>query len=82
MPLPIAHNDWSNIKDGFSYLYNSKIPINLKDVSDEASFSIAKAKYEIAALQLQNIESLKLLKEKQGIENKLTKEVDDLRDKY
>lgn len=34
MPLPVAHNDWSHIKEGFSYLYGSKIPINLKDVSD------------------------------------------------
>lgn len=34
MPLPIAHNDWSQIKEGFSYLYASKIPIDLKDVSD------------------------------------------------
>lgn len=29
---------------------------------DEAGFNIAKAKYQVAALQLQNIESLKLLK--------------------
>jgi len=43
-------------------LYGSKIPINLKDVSDEGGFNIAKAKYEVAALQLQNIESLKLVK--------------------
>jgi hypothetical protein len=34
MPLPIAHNDWTHIKEGFSYMYNSKIPISLKDVSD------------------------------------------------
>jgi hypothetical protein len=62
MPLPISHNDWSNIKEGYSYIYNSKIPIELKDVNDEAGFNIAKAKYEVAALQLQNMESLKLLK--------------------
>jgi len=62
MPLPISHNDWSNIKEGYSYMYNSKIPIDLKDMTDEAGFNIAKAKYEVAALQLQNIESLKLLK--------------------
>ena len=73
MPLPIANNDWSQIKDGFSYLYNSKIPIDLKGVEDEGAFNIAKAKYEVAALQLQNMESLKLLKEKQTIEDKLAK---------
>ena len=73
MPLPIAHNDWSQIKDGFSYLYNSKIPIDLKGVEDQGSFNIARARYEVAALQLQNMESLKLLREKQVIEDKLAK---------
>ena len=55
MPLPIAHNDWSQIKEGFSYMYNSKVPIDMKDVQDETGFSLIKAKYEVAALQLQNI---------------------------
>jgi len=34
MPLPHSHNDWTHIKEGFSYLYNSKIPIDLKDMTD------------------------------------------------
>jgi hypothetical protein len=55
MPLPVSHNDWSNIKEGFSYLYSSKIPIDLKDIQDEGGFSLLKAKYEVSALQLQNI---------------------------
>lgn len=42
-------------------------------MTDETGFNLAKAKYEVAALQLQNIESLKLLKEKQTNENKLNK---------
>jgi hypothetical protein len=32
IPLPLSHNDWSDIKEGFSYMYNSKIPINMKDL--------------------------------------------------
>lgn len=56
-------------------MYNSKIPIDLKDMTDEGGFNIAKAKYEVAALQLQNIESLKLLKERQNNEDKLFKEL-------
>lgn len=73
IPLPIAHNDWSKIKEGYSFLYSSKIPVDLKDLEGDVSFDVVKAKYEIAALQLQNIESLKLLKEKQKIENHLSK---------
>ena len=45
-----------------SYLYNSKIPIDMKGFEDEESFNIAKARYEVAALQLQNMESFKLLR--------------------
>ncbi len=73
IPLPHAHNDWSKIKEGYSFLYSSKIPVDLKDLEGDVSFDVVKAKYEIAALQLQNIESLKLLKEKQKIENNLSK---------
>ena len=36
----------------------------------------------MAALQLQNIESLKLLREKQATENRLSKELNDLKVKY
>ena len=55
IPLPIAHNDWSTIKEGYSFLYSSKIPVDLKDLEGDVSFDVIKAKYEIAALQLQNI---------------------------
>ena len=34
MPLPVAHNDWSRIKEGYSYMYSSKIPIDMKDMED------------------------------------------------
>ena len=63
--LPVAHNDWSKIKEGYSYKYSSKIPVDLKDYEDDIGYDQLKARYEIAALQLQNIESLKMLKEKQ-----------------
>jgi len=55
IPLPIAHNDWSTIKDGYSYRYACKIPIDLKDYQGDIGFDVVKSKYEIAALQLQNI---------------------------
>lgn len=55
IPLPIAHNDWSKIKEGYSFIYSSKIPVDMKDLDSEVSFDIVKARYEVAALQLQNI---------------------------
>lgn len=65
IPLPISHNDWSKIKEGYSYKYASKIPIDIKDLEGDIDFDKLRARYEVAALQLQNIESLKMLKEKQ-----------------
>lgn len=32
IPLPIAHNDWSTIKEGYSYRYACKIPVDIKDL--------------------------------------------------
>lgn len=66
MPLPIAHNDWSKIKEGFSYIYSSKIPVNLKELENDVGFDAIKAKYMVASLQLHNMESLRMLREKQG----------------
>ena len=65
IPLPLSHNDWSKIKEGYSYKYASKIPIDIKDLEGDIDFDNLRARYEVAALQLQNIESLKMLKEKQ-----------------
>ena len=62
IPLPQAHNDWSRIKEGFSYTYSSKIPVDMKELDDDIGFNVEKARYMVAALQLQNIESLKKLK--------------------
>lgn len=30
VPLPHSHNDWSKINEGFSYAFNSKLPIEMK----------------------------------------------------
>ena len=32
IPLPVSHNDWSKIKEGYSYTYSSKIPVEMKDL--------------------------------------------------
>ena len=45
IPLPVAYNDWSKIKEGYSFLYSSKIPIDLKDLEGDVSFDVVKAKY-------------------------------------
>jgi hypothetical protein len=35
IPLPISHNDWSQVKEGYSYTYSSKIPVNMKNIENE-----------------------------------------------
>lgn len=82
IPLPLAHNDWSRIKEGYSYKYASKIPIDMKDLEGDIDFNQLKARYEVAALQLQNMESLKMLKEKQDQEKIVRMELQELKEKY
>ena len=56
IPLPISHNDWSQIKEGYSYTYSSKIPTSMNILMNEAGdIDKIKARYEVAALQMQNI---------------------------
>lgn len=45
IPLPVAYNDWSKIKEGYSFLYSSKIPVDLKDLEGDVSFDVVRAKY-------------------------------------
>ena len=44
--------------------WSTTIHIDMKDLESDIGFDTIRAKYEVAALQLQNLESLKLLKEK------------------
>jgi hypothetical protein len=66
-PLPHANNDWSQISEGFSYAFNSKIPVEMKELYGELGFDTIQAKYEVAALQLQNMETMKMLKDKENV---------------
>lgn len=73
VPLPAAHNDWSQITEGLSYTYNGKIPVEMKELYGEVgAFDTFQAKYQVAALQLQNLETMKMLKDKEQVEKALT----------
>lgn len=54
----------------------------MKELYGELGFDTVQAKYEIAALQLQNMETMKMLKEKNVIEQSLTDEISKLQQLY
>jgi hypothetical protein len=44
----------------------------MKELYGELGFDTIQAKYEVAALQLQNMETMKMLKDKENVEKALT----------
>lgn len=54
----------------------------MKDLFGEIGFDTIQAKYEVAALQLQNIENMKMIREKETIEKALSEEISQLKDKF
>ena len=66
-PRPIAgiFGDWNQVNEGHSYKFDSKL--SLKNFDEElAGMDIEKAKYYIAVMQLHNMESMELLRQKEA----------------
>lgn len=60
-PIPGPFGNMSDIKEGFSFRFDQKIPTDMYELYGESGFDQIQAKYEIASLQLQNIETIKTL---------------------
>lgn len=58
-PIPGPFGNWGDIKEGFSYRFNSKMPVDTYGLYNEGGFDQIGAKYEIAFLQLHNLECLR-----------------------
>ena len=54
----------------------------MKELYGELGFDTVQAKYEVAALQLQNIETMKMLKDKEQVEKGLTNEITLLQEQF
>ena len=79
VPLSGPYGNWSDIREGYSYRFKSKIPVQLDDFYNEQGFDQLAAKYEIAALQLHNLETIELLERKEREISTLNTEIEDIR---
>jgi len=79
-PIPGPFGNWGDIREGFSYRFNSKMAVDSNGLYNEGGFDQIGAKYEIAFLQLHNLECLKLLHQKEFEYQSLTNESKELKE--
>lgn len=79
-PKPLAgiFGDWTEVNEGYSYKFNSKL--NVKSYDEElANMDMDKARYFIAALQLHNMETIELLHQREQEFEAMSHELFDVR---
>ena len=77
-PLPGVFGDWTEVTEGMSYKFSSKLPLKTYD-EELSNMDIDKAKYYIAALQLHNMESIELLHQRENEFEALNNEMQEIR---
>jgi hypothetical protein len=78
-PIPGPFGNLGDIREGFSYRFNSKMNVDFHDMYSDTGFDQVGAKYEIAFLQLSNLESLRLVEQKEKEYQSISLEVKELR---
>ena len=79
-PIPGPFGNWGDIREGFSYRFNSKMPVDTNGLYNEGGFDQVGAKYEMAFLQLHNLECLKLLHQKEVEYHSIVNETKELKE--
>jgi len=79
VPLSGPYGNWSDIKEGYSYRFKTKLPVISGDLFGEQGFDQNMAIYEIASLQLQNLETMELMERKDRELQSLNLEIEDFR---
>lgn len=79
-PIPGPFGNWGDIREGFSYRFNGKISVDTHGLYNEGGFDQIGAKYEIAFLQLHNLECLRLLHQKENEYQSLVNESKELKE--
>ena len=81
-PTPIQgpFGNWGDIREGFSQRFHSKMAVDTSGLYNEGGFDQIGAKYEIAFLQLHNLECLKLLHQKEIQYESISNEAKELKE--
>ena len=78
-PLSGPYGNWSDVKEGYSYRFKTKLPVEMADLFTEQGFDQNAARYEIASLQLHNLETMELMERKDREIQALNLEIEDFR---
>ena len=78
-PIPGPFGNYGDIREGFSYRFNTKMNVDFHEMYSDTGFDQVGAKYEIAFLQLSNLESLRLIEQKEKEYQSISQEVKELR---
>ena len=79
-PVPISgpFGNWNDIREGISYRFKkSKLKVDVSEV--ESGFDLSAARYEMATLQLHNLENMELLGRKESELKAVTAEIEEMR---
>ncbi|CAK70758.1 unnamed protein product (macronuclear) [Paramecium tetraurelia] len=79
-PIPGAFGNYNDIKDGYSQRFNVKFPVDMSSAYGDSGMDQMQLKYELASLQLQNIETLRLLQQKEAEYMNLLQEVTTIKE--
>ncbi|CAD8054955.1 unnamed protein product [Paramecium primaurelia] len=74
-PIPGAFGNYNDIKEGYSQRFNVRFPVDMSSAYSDSGMDQMQLKYELASLQLQNIETLRLLQQKEAEYTNLLQEV-------
>jgi len=79
MPIPGMFGDYYDCTSGHSYKFGTKLPV--KNLEDDlgSDMDMETARFYIAALQLQNIENIELIRRKEEEVESLTVEVEEVK---
>lgn len=79
VPIPGAFGNFSDIREGYSYRFKSKLGVDMGDLYSDQGWDQVTAKYQIACLQLQGMETLELLARKERELETNNVEIEELR---
>ncbi|EAR96949.2 EF-hand pair protein (macronuclear) [Tetrahymena thermophila SB210] len=78
-PMPGSFGDWEDISQVKSFKFKQMIPADIFELYSGVGFDTVLAKYQIAQLQVMNLESMKMLKVKEEEYKNMEMEVEEMK---
>lgn len=79
VPIPGQFGNFSDVREGYSYRFKSKLNVDMQELYTDQGWDQVTAKYQIACLQLQGMETLELLARREREIESNNAEIEELR---